>query len=169
MHVLTLSSAVGTVCTGIGCQLRSGINLWRESHRGESNNLIPPPSTIISTLYLYCFFLSPSPSLQPLFPSSSHPLSLPPHLVCIWLKKACQLALCTHQCTIQICAPNVDLGPGVVVKEVTCFHLSAVPLMKQPAQVVVLLHAQLTRPESTCVVCHNTCIHTHMTAHDITC
>ena len=37
LHVLTSSSAAGTVCTGIGCQLRSGRNLCREDYRGISS------------------------------------------------------------------------------------------------------------------------------------
>ena len=149
----------------------------------KSNNPIPPsppqPSFLLF-ISIVSSFLHPPP-LPPFVPSSSLPPSLSPHLVCIGLKKACQLALRAHEGPIHVCAPNVDLRPGVVVKEVTRLHLSAVPLMEQPAQVVVLLHAQLTRPESTCVVCHththithtHTHTHTHtshhITSHHITC
>ena len=123
----------------------------------KSNNPIPSPSpTILSALYLYCFFFSPSPSPPTFCPFIFPPSLSPSHLVFTGLKKACQLALRAHECTIHICAPNVDLCSGVVVKEVTCFHLSAVPLMEQLAQVVVLLHPQLTR-EHMC--------HTHITSH----
>ncbi len=156
----------------------------------KSNNPIPSPPPLnhpshslsplflSSTLYLHCFSLPLFISIVSLFHSIfsivSHflPPSLSPHLFCTGLKKACQLALRAHEGPIHVCAPNVDLRPGVVVKEVTRFQLSAVPLMEQPAQVVVLLHAQLTRPESTCT-CHDVCVtpFTPLTplTHHITC
>ena len=139
-----------------GKTLQGGSQRWTKA----TIPFLPPPQpSSLLFISIVSSFLHPPP-LRPFVPSSSLPPFLPPHLVFTGLKKACQLALRAHECTIHICAPNVDLCSGVVVKEVTCFHLSAVPLMEQPAQVVVLLHAQLTR-EHMC--------HTHITSHHITC
>ena len=58
-------------------------------------------------------------------------------------EQAGQLALCTEHRPIMFSAPDVNLAPGEVVKEVLCIQLSAVALAEQLSQVVVLMHAEL--------------------------